>query len=379
MAKSALRIYAGPKALAHLQAHGLKPEHVGVVPAAAGGPKGLILGPLDRFVFGQWLAQSTQTVHLVGASIGAWRSAAMCLPEPALASLQLEHDYIHQHYEPAPGQRRLTPEAVSAQFAHSLQAFFGGREAQVLSHPRLRLHLLASRGRHLLQREQRWRTPLAFGAAALCNLVSRQALGWWLERVVFSSAPASAPEHCAELPFASHDFPTRQVRLQTDNLLSVLQASCAIPLVLQAVHDIAHAPAAAYWDGGITDYHLHLNYAAWANAQAQTQSTSPLVLYPHFQSSVVPGWLDKALPWRHGATAYLDHCILLCPDPAWVRALPRGKLPDRSDFAYFGDNLAERVRQWQAAVAASQQLADDFQAWLARLQAGSLQDVQALA
>jgi hypothetical protein len=69
----ALQIHAGPKALAHIREHGLRPEHIGVIPGAAGGPKGLILGPLDRFIFGEWLAQSSQPVDLVGASIGAWR------------------------------------------------------------------------------------------------------------------------------------------------------------------------------------------------------------------------------------------------------------------------------------------------------------------
>ena len=75
----ALRIYAGPKALQHLREQGLRPQDVHTIPAAAGGPKGLILGPLDRFLFGEWLPQSRQTVHLVGASIGAWRMASACL------------------------------------------------------------------------------------------------------------------------------------------------------------------------------------------------------------------------------------------------------------------------------------------------------------
>lgn len=75
----ALRIHAGPGALRHLQKWGLQPAHVDVIPAAAGGPKGLVLGPLDRFIFGEWLAQSNQPVHLVGASIGAWRMATACL------------------------------------------------------------------------------------------------------------------------------------------------------------------------------------------------------------------------------------------------------------------------------------------------------------
>jgi hypothetical protein len=51
-----------------------------------------------------------------------------------------------------------------------------------------------------------------------------------------------------------------------------------------------------------------------------------LVLYPHFQKSVVPGWLDKGLKWRHGATRFLDSTVVLAPDPAWVKTLPNRKV-----------------------------------------------------
>lgn len=61
----ALRIYAGPAALAHVCREGLQPAAVGIVPGAAGGPKGLILGPLDRFLFGHWLPHGGHSVHLV--------------------------------------------------------------------------------------------------------------------------------------------------------------------------------------------------------------------------------------------------------------------------------------------------------------------------
>ena len=67
----ALQIFAGPRARASLAERGLRPEDVRLVPAAAGGPKGLILNALDRHIFGPWLAGSTQEVHLLGASIGA--------------------------------------------------------------------------------------------------------------------------------------------------------------------------------------------------------------------------------------------------------------------------------------------------------------------
>ncbi|MFM6992632.1 MAG: phospholipase [Rhodoferax sp.] len=349
----ALHIYAGPQARAHLAADGLLPHHVGVIPAAAGGPKGLILGSLDRFLFGHWLPQSSQPVDLVGASIGAWRMATACLNAPVAAFERLEHDYIHQHYELPEGQKRVPAQQVSAQFRENLQAFYGGRIDEVLMHPRYRLHIMTSHGKKLLAHELPWRTPLGYAAAFLSNAVQRKAMGLWLERVVFSAQGAA-------LPFGDSDYPTLHCTLTQDNFMDALQASCSIPFLLQAVHDIAQAPAGAYWDGGITDYHLHLDYPAAARPQA------PIVLYPHFQRAVVPGWLDKALKHRHAATRKLSGMVLLAPNPEWLQTLPNGKLPDRTDFTRYGNDLSSRVKAWEGATSAAQQLADEFAAWLER-------------
>jgi hypothetical protein len=156
------------------------------------------------------------------------------------------------------------------------------------------------------------------------------------------------------LPFSTNDYPSRQLALSEDNFLDAVQASCSIPFVLEAVKAIAGAPAGAYWDGGITDYHLHLDY----------RQAKGLTLYPHFQKAVVPGWLDKKLTRRHHATAFLDSTILLAPDPEWVRTLPNGKLPDRSDFTTYGQDLDARVKVWKQAVGEAERLADELANWL---------------
>ncbi|TXH87267.1 MAG: phospholipase [Rhodoferax sp.] len=378
----ALHIYAGAKARAHIAHHGLLPSHITTIPAAAGGPKGLVLGPLDRFLFGQWLPGSAQSIDLVGASIGAWRMSTACLDDPVAGFARLEHDYIHQHYELAPGQKKVTADQVSETFGQNLQAFYAGKVGQVLGHPRYRLHIVTSRGRHLLRTEHALRTPLGYFGAFATNAVHRKAMGAWLERVVFS-APNAVGQGAATLPFASHDYRTRQVLLEARNFNQALQASCSIPFVLRAVHNIAGAPPGAYWDGGITDYHLHLDYPGAAKemqnalnsgaesldfmrAQGQKGMKHGIVLYPHFQKSVVPGWLDKGLKWRHRATHFLDTMVLLAPNPEWVKTLPNGKLPDRTDFTRYGNDLASRVTAWQTATTAAQQLADEFAAWVER-------------
>lgn len=359
----ALRIYAGPKARRHIEQHGLLPQHVSVIPGAAGGPKGLVLGPLDRFIFGEWLPQSSQPVHLVGASIGAWRMATACLNEPVRAFERLEHDYIHQDYALAPGQQRPTAAHVSERFGQSLQAFYGGRVEEVLGHRRYKLHIVTSRGRHVLGREHALRTPLGYLGAFLTNSVHRRSMGAWLERVVFSSPGAA-------LPFLANDYRTRQVALSEANFNPALQASCSIPFVLKAVHNIPGAPPGAYWDGGITDYHLHLNYAA--------RPAAGLALYPHFQKAVVPGWLDKGLKWRYRATPFLDNMVVLAPDPDWVKILPHGKLPDRNDFTFYGVDFRARVKAWSAATVASTQLVDEFAQWSQHLPGRQASEVEDL-
>jgi hypothetical protein len=357
----ALAIYAGPQAKQHLALHGLSASDVGVIPAAAGGPKGLILGPLDRFMFNEWLPTSQQPVDLVGASIGAWRMATACLPDNSAGLLRLEHDYIHQHYELKPGEKFPSAQQVSDSFRENLDLFYGGLVEPLLNHPRFRLHVLASRGKGLLQQEHPILSPLGYGGAFISNLISRKAMGASLERVVFSSA--------GSLPFGTQDYATRHLPLTSSNFMDVLQASCAIPFVLKAVHNIQGAPMGAYWDGGITDYHLHL---AW---NKQPERTASLVVYPHFQKAVIPGWLDKGLKWRHQATAFLDNTLVLAPNPEWVKTLPNGKLPDRTDFATYGQDLQARVKVWKAATSASQQLADEFADWLQKPNMASVQDL----
>jgi hypothetical protein len=346
----ALQVYAGPLARARLKERGLRPEDVRVIPGAAGGPKGLILNPLDRLLFGPWLGGTSHTVHLPGASIGAWRLACACLPDADTALAQLAHDYIHQRYEHAPG-KPPTARTVSADFRANLALRFGGREAEVLASPRFRLHVFTSRGRRMLARDGRVRTPLGYLGAFASNVVSRRAMGGFLERVIFSD-PRDP------LPVPTHDYRSHHVALRTSNLQQTILASCSIPFWLEAVNEIPDAPPGPYWDGGITDYHLHLDYAAMAGGG--------LVLYPHFQKTLVPGWLDKGLRHRHRATERLANVVVLAPSPEWVATLPGAKIPDRSDFKAFGDDIDARMVAWERATAESQRLADEFAA-LARL------------
>ena len=171
------------------------------------------------------------------------------------------------------------------------------------------------------------------------------------------------------------------------NLQPSIIGSGSIPFWLEAVHDIEGAPRGAYWDGGITDYHLHLAYHATTSIAASAGAAGAgggfhgepprphggIVLYPHFQQAVVPGWLDKGLKWRHRATSALDGMVVLSPDPDWVRRLPNAKLPDRNDFTHYGTDSRARAQAWLAATRASQQLVDEWREWLERPDMGAVQ------
>ena len=43
---------------------------------------------------------------------------------------------------------------------------------------------------------------------------------------------------------------------------------------------------------------------------------------------------------------------------------PNGKLPDRTDFTHYGNDLAGRAKAWNGACGASQQMVDEFAQWL---------------
>ena len=351
---NALSFHAGPRALAHLQAHGLRAADVAIVPAAAGGPKGLIFQALDQFLFGTWLPAAPRERAFIGSSIGAWRMAAACHADPAAAFARLGDLYCDQRYDTLKPTRQEIDD-VCQQF---LADFVGGFEEEVVSHPRHRLHLLTVRGlRGLAAPAHRPAEIAGFVAATLLNMASRERLAHMLERVVVSTGQG-APAWLAPRfdKFTTHFSP-----LSAGNLGTALLASGTLPLVMKPVRGIASAPPGTYWDGGIIDYNLALPYSRLAPGE--------LVLYPHFSEHIVPGWLDKTMPWRRAARGanrgWLDNVIIAAPTSAFLRTLPRHKLPDRKDFAHYGLDHDARIRHWKKAMGEGQRLRDEFAAFAA--------------
>jgi hypothetical protein len=283
--------------------------------------------------------------------------AAACASDPVAAFQRLGDVYCAQHYPKRPSALH-----VSTVIQDVLQQFIGGHEADITSHPQYRLQLIAARGRGLLDAPRsHWAVKAGFSAATLANVASRAWLARHLERVVIGDARARNQW----LSTSFDAFTTHFAPLAADNLGAALLASGTLPLVMEPVSDIPHAPRGTYWDGGLIDYHLALPYA-----RLTTHADPGLVLYPHFSPRIVPGWLDKSLPWRRAGQGknrdWLDNMIVVAPSPSFLQSLPRGTLPDRKDFAHYGKENELRRQQWQIAIQQGARLRDAFAAFVER-------------
>jgi len=321
------------------------------VPAAAGGPKGLILQSLDQWLFGEWLPSAPRERSLIGASIGAWRMAAACHPDPVDAFARLGALYCGQRYPQRPSAQYISDACIDL-----LQAFVGRHAHEVATHPGHRLHILTARGRGLLDMPRSgWYAGAGFGLATLANSVSRRQLARHLTRVVVGDA--RDPVFWLKARFDAFD--TEFVPLDAANLAPALLASGTLPFTMQPVSDIPAAPPGSYWDGGLIDYHLALPYARLAG-----NAEGGLVLYPHFGARIVPGWLDKSLPWRHAARGrnrnWLDNVVMVSPSEEFLKTLPLGRLPDRRDFHHYGQDHEQRILNWKRAIAEGERLRDEL-------------------
>ena len=359
MPSSVLTIRAGTRALERIRSSGLNAADIEIIPGAAGGPKGLGIAGLDRVIFGEWLPSAPRVRHLIGASIGAWRFAAACRNDTVPALEAFTRAYTEQSYPPRPSRRFVSQSARGM-----LDALFTGREEEILAHPHYRLHILTVRGRWPLTRDNSFSTSLGFGMAAMANALGRRHLARFIDRTVFHDARDRPPFMAiGDLAAAGSPrsirfdaFHTHTVTLDPGNLGEALLASASIPMILEGVANIPRAPTGVYWDGGIIDYHLHLPY----------HHSKGLVLYPHFTDRIVPGWLDKGMPWRRARGEWLDNVILVAPSRDYLAALPHGKLPDRGDFRRFARDDEGRMRYWRTAISESGRLAEAFYEFVRR-------------
>lgn len=345
-----LCIKAGTQAMAHIRQRGLQPADVGILPGAAGGPKALGIQGLDLALFGDWLPRAVRERSLIGASIGSWRFASACLPDPVQGLRLLGRLYNEQSFA-----KGVTMAEVSNSCHRMLDELLAGQDARILDNAHYRLNVMVVRSHGRLAHDHRGHLGLGLGPVIADNLLGRARLSRHFERVILHDQRLAPPLH------ALTDFPSRCLPLNTGNLRQALLASGSIPMVMEGVRDIPGAGPGTFRDGGLLDYHLDLPYRG-----------DDLVLYPHFTDKVIPGWFDKTLPWRRGDAQRLRNVVLLAPSPQYLSSLPYGKLPDRSDFKRFMGQDPARQAYWRTAMAESQRLGDEF---LELVETGRLGDV----
>ena len=345
--ESSLILRAGPRARALIAAEGLQAVDVTAMPAAAGGPKGLALNPLDRWLFGQWLTAPHRHGGprlLIGSSVGAWRMAAAAQVDADEALARMCEGYFAERYPKKPDGAR-----VASECGKTADAALGPAPQWDASR---RLVVVTARSRGPIADAA---TKARLAGAAFANAIGRARLTRYFERVVFAPhARRDAATLQAAIP--RDGFGAHFVDLVADNARDALLASGTIPLLADPVRNPAGAPHGLYWDGGMIDYHLDWNW----------QALPGLVLYPHFTDHVVPGWLDKHLPWRRARGHHLDNLVIVAPSKSLLARLPRGKLPDRQDFYHYGLDYDARIAAWRRAIGECARMADDFAAFVAR-------------
>jgi hypothetical protein len=331
-----LEYRAGPHALETVQRRGLTPRDLGALVLPAIGPKWLVLAGFDRALLEQgWLDVGLGQGRslLFGASIGAWRALALAARDPKRTHAALVDAYCRQRFTHADD-----PPAISDAYRRLIADVYSDDDlAHALRHPRFDLALAAVRARGPFSSRGVQAATLA--SAALLNALSASTRALFFERVIFHSRAEDVRES-----------PGTRAPLTADNVRDVALASGTVPMYMQPIQDIAHAPAGAYLDGGFSDYHVNqpLNCGAGIS-----------LLFLH-QRRIVPSWLDKFVPWRRSAPDNLSRLLLVYPSAEFVRSLPGSAVPTRDDFQRFVDRPEERIARWRDVVALSEALGESF-------------------
>jgi len=332
---------AGSNAMRIIKEEGLDPERISVMAGAAGGPKWLILGGLDRILFGSIFQKRKRPLFMIGSSIGSWRFAALAQKNQMEAIDRFEKAYLDQVYTRVPTADEVTE--VSRRILDSYLE--DDAVAEVLSHRYIRLNMLSVRSKNIFNAGSRGALAAGMALASLCNMISRKTMGLFFERTLFYDGREIPPFYRLK------GFPIRHVPLNHENLKPAVMSSGSIPLVMNGVTDIPGAPEGVYRDGGMLDYQLDIPF---------DPDPENIVLYPHYADAIIPGWLDKHIPWRRAHRKNMHNVLIVSPSKSFIAGLPYGKIPDRNDFMRFKGRDAERLDYWNRAIEAGRILSEEF-------------------
>ena len=336
-----LAFKAGKKAQQLIQEKGLQPEMIHAVAGAAGGPKWIILGGIDQFLFGHFLFPRTKSLHLIGSSIGAWRFSAALAERNPLDGLQAFKDiYFSQRYS----EKFSMQEVDEAVHRLGNLLFTTERIAHIVHHPHAQLQMVTARGKGLAAAANNRIQGLSLLLSFTANAFSRRLLQGFYQRVIFKRS-----DNEVQL-FTDRFFNTLYAHLKPENFMDALVASSAIPLVVEGIQDIQTAPKGVYRDGGLIDYHMLLPYDC---------PEDKIILLPHFFSQFKQGWFDKYLSYRKPSNVNLDQVLMIYPSDKFVQTLPNQRVSDRKDFTEFDNDT--RIKNWNMVFDAGLHLGEELQ------------------
>lgn len=353
----ALEIYAGENALKTIKQQGFKQELFTSFLGASGGPKWFVLSGMDKYLFGDFFQSRNTPLNVIGSSIGSFRAACFCQQDPVDAINRFIDAYLEVVYEGRPSPQEITDSSEPI-----LNAILGEPQngiAQIINNPIFKAHFIVTKTSGLAAYENRPLQLLGAIKSFLFNGIKRSLLNGQYQRFIFQQKDS-------DFTLSDPDgFVTKSVSLTQSNLKDALLASGCIPLAMAGIQNISGAEHGMYRDGGIIDYHFDFNI-----------NNPGLTLYPHFSSTIKPGWFDKALNRSFQAKHY-ENIVVICPSKAFVASLPFGKISDRTDFTEMDD--ATRIDYWKTLIERSTELADELQDFVLNQYIEKIQPISVLS
>lgn len=337
-----LSFYGGSKTRSIIRKFGFTRRIIKGIAGAAGGPKWLILAPMDKFLFGHFFKERRTPLFLAGSSAGAWRFAAASCQDVTTSLENFRQGYINQWYGLNPSKKDILMECRKV-----LDSFLDNHAVnEILTHPYCRLNFFTVRSRGILKRDDSLILGAGLTIAAAGNYIKRDLLKHFFKRTLFYH-PITPP------PFIGmKGFSGTWVPLNPENLKKALFSSGSIPMLMPGIKDIPGAPAGVYRDGGVIDYHLDIPFLK--------RYDNRIFLFPHYTDRIIPGWLDKHIPGRQHQASHMENVLMMCPSRKFIKMLPSGRIPDRSDFMIFRGKNRERIKQWKQVCRYSEALVQEL-------------------
>ena len=334
-----IEIFAGEKAAEIICDRGLKENDIKAIVGASGGPKFLVLAGLDKVILNTWFKKRTEPLFFIGSSIGSWRGAAYASKAPLETLAVMTESYMKQTYTSKPSRKDVTDESIRI-----LNDFLTDKDIDyILSKSKVNLNIISAQCTGLSSLESNAALALSFIPAVFANLISRNLLLKIYTRTLFHNTRNTPP-------FTNCFKNANRVKLTDKNFKDALLSSGSIPFVMLGIKNISGAPTGTYRDGGLTDYHINIDFGV----------KDGIVLFPHFSSRVIPGWLDKSLSWRKPDKEFFSNTVLVAPSKKFIESLPMSKIPDRTDFKTFFQKDDERLKYWNEVIKMSSVVGEEF-------------------